>query len=254
MSKGGAAAPYSEAFYGALDRTAEISARHILPLVFDLVPIASIVDVGCGDGGWLAAAQEFGITDVLGLEGPWIDAAALKIPAGQFRRVRLDQPFALDRRFDLAISLEVGEHLPAERAADFVGELVRLAPVILFSAAIPGQGGVHHLNEQWPAYWAGLFAACGYRVIDVLRYRLWADPAVAYWYKQNLLLFATGAALGMHPALAAAAAASPVEPIALIHPDLYDRATRLAQPRLGRWLKMAPRVLQRSLRPKRRTG
>ena len=246
--RGTATSPYSEAFYRSLDATAEASACRIWPMLIELCPVVSVVDVGCGDGGWLAAARNHGISDVLGLEGPWIGEALLKIPAQQFRRVRLDQPFAVGRRFDLALSLEVAEHLPAERAADFVAELTALAPMILFSAAIPGQGGAHHLNEQWPSYWARLFAERGYRALDVLRHRLWDDPMIAFWYKQNLLLFASDAALAARPDLAAAAAAG--EPLPLVHPDLFRTVGRAARPRIGRWLKMAPQVIRRSLQPK----
>ena len=248
---GPAKAPYGDAFYRFLDATSEASARRIVPLLLDVVQIASIVDVGCGDGGWLAAARAAGIDDILGLDGPWIDKAVLKIPAANFRVVRLDEPVALARRFDLAISVEVAEHLPPERAALFVAELTQLAPLVLFSAAVPGQDGTHHLNEQWPGYWARLFAARGYRAIDMLRHRLWDDPTVAYWYKQNLLLYADAAALDANPVLAGAAATTPEEPIALIHPDLYSRQMRHAHPRIGRWLKMAPAVIRRSLVRKR---
>jgi hypothetical protein len=238
---------YSADFYRLLDATAEVSARRILPLVFEMVEVKSAVDVGCGDGGWLAVARASGVTEILGIEGPWIEAERLKIPAHQFRRARLDEPFGIDQRFDLVLSLEVAEHLPADRAPGFVAELTCLAPVVLFSAAIPGQGGVHHRNEQWPAYWAQLFAMQGYRAIDILRYRIWTDPMVAYWYKQNLLLFAAASVLAENPKLASAALAGPSEPIALVHPDLFRSTLRLAQPRFGRWLKMAPEVVRRTL-------
>jgi hypothetical protein len=249
----GAEAPYGDAFYRFLDATSEASARRVLPLLFALAPVASIVDVGCGDGGWLAAARAAGIDDILGLDGPWIDDAALKIPLENFRRARLDEPVAVPRRFDLAVSVEVAEHLPTERAQSFVAELTQLAPLVLFSAAVPGQGGTEHVNEQWPLYWSRLFAARGYRAIDAFRQPLWDDPAVAYWYKQNLLLYADAAALAANPALAGAAAATPAEPIALVHPDLYNAVTRRARPRIGRWLKMAPDVVRRTLVGKKKS-
>ena len=249
-----AADGYSDEFYRSLDDTSEGSARAILPLVFELAPARSVVDAGCGDCAWLAAALACGAGEILGLEGPWIEEARLKIAPAQLRRVRLDRPFGIERRFDLAMSLEVAEHLPPERAAGFVEELTRLAPLVLFSAAVPGQGGVHHCNEQWPLYWARLFAAHGYRAIDVLRQRVWDDPAVAFWYKQNLLIFADASALAAYPNLAAAAAVSPPQPAALVHPDLYRRALRDAEPRLGRWLKMAPQALRRSLARRMQEG
>lgn len=238
---------YSDEFYRSLDATSEISARKILPLLFELAPVESVVDVGCGDGAWLAAALDCGARDILGLEGPWIEEARLKLPPERLRRVRLDRPFGIERRFDLAMSLEVAEHLPAERAAGFIEELARLAPLVLFSAAVPGQGGVHHLNEQWPGYWARLFLERGYRAIDGLRQRVWDDPAVAFWYKQNLLLFADPNALDAYPKLAEAARSSAAEPAALVHPDLYRRTLRQAEPGFGRWLKMAPAAVKKSL-------
>jgi SAM-dependent methyltransferase len=241
-------ASYGDDFYRLLDATAEASARRVLPLLFKFVRPRSIVDVGCGDGGWLAVALACGIDDVLGVEGPWIEDARLKIPLDRVRRARLDEPIPIERRFDLALSLEVAEHLPPPRAPSLVEELTRFAPLVLFSAAIPGQGGVEHKNERWPLYWAGLFARHGYQAVDGLRFRLWDDSEVAFWYKQNLLLFAAADALAANPALAALAAPAPSGPIAVVHPELYRRTLRLSRPRLGRWLKMAPQVLRRSVR------
>lgn len=252
LEPGEAPAPYSRAFYRALGATSERSARQILPLLLELAPVASVVDIGCGDGGWLAVARTAGIADILGLDGPWIDEAALKIPLVNFQRTPLDQRVDFGRRFDLAICVEVAEHLPPERGVSLVEDLTRLAPLVLFSAAVPGQGGTEHLNEQWPAYWAALFTERGFRAIDIFRIRLWDDPSVAFWYKQNLLLYADAGVLAANPALAAAAAATPEAPIALIHPELYRMMMRRARPRIGRWLKMLPQVVRRSLARKSR--
>ena len=208
------------------------------------MPVRSVVDLGCGDGGWLAVFATLCGAEVLGIAGPWIKVSQLKIDLARFRRGALDRPLGIERRFDLALALEVAEHLPPDRAAGFVAELTSLAPVVLFSAAIPGQGGVNHVNEQWPAYWARLFAAHGYRAIDNLRSEIWNDTSVTWWYKQNILLFANLEALAAHPKLAAAAGDG--EPRALVHPEPYQRSLRQSRPRLSRWLKMAPAVLRRS--------
>ena len=59
----------------------------------------------------------------------------------------------MGRRFDLALCLDVTEHLPRECADPLVTLLTSLAPVVAFSAAIPVQDSYNHVNCQWPAYW-----------------------------------------------------------------------------------------------------
>lgn len=243
---------YDQQFYRELDVTAATSARVVVPLLLSRIAVRSVVDFGCGDGGWLSVFLEQGVQDVLGLDGPWIDEGLLKIPADRFHRQRLDEPVRLRRRFDLAMSLEVAEHLPPQRAGDFVAELTGLAPVVLFSAAIPGQGGHHHENEQWPAYWAGRFARHGYRCMDPFRRQLWERDEVTWWYKQNLLLFASDSAIDAHSGLRDMLDDGP--PQALVHPECFARVVKQAAPGLGRWLKMGPDAARRALRPRRGGG
>lgn len=87
------------------------------------------------------------------------------------------------------LCLETAEHLPPERADSFVEDLVKLAPVVVFSAAIPGQGGTDHLNEQWPEYWAQRFRKLSYVVVDTLRMRFWSNEAMSAMYAQNSILY-----------------------------------------------------------------
>jgi hypothetical protein len=236
---------YREDFYNSLDDAAAPSARIILPMLLQHVSVTSAVDIGCGDGGWLAVLHEYGVADILGVDGPWHSGQSLKIPSDSFQRVPLDNPLQLRRCFDLAMSLEVAEHLPPDRATDFVAELTGLAPVVLFSAAIPGQGGFNHFNEQWPAYWAELFAAHDYVAIDLFRPAIWNDARIAWWYKQNILLYVKRDRLDAMPGLHAAVRKS-ADILPLIHPEPWARTLRLSQPRIGRWLRMLPAVLQRT--------
>lgn len=85
--------------------------------------------------------------------------------------------------------MEVAEHLYPEFAPNFVKLLTSLSNVVLFSAAIPYQGGVHHVNEQSPGYWADLFAKEGYVCIDCLREKIWEDESILWWYRQNIMIF-----------------------------------------------------------------
>jgi hypothetical protein len=133
--------------------------------------------------------MEAGITDVLGIDGAYVDRGALQLPPDKFKPHDLRQPLKLDRTFDMAISMEVAEHLPARYADEFVALLVDLAPAVLFSAAIPQQGGRRHVNEQWPAYWAQKFATHGYLAIDCIRPQVWDRDDIEWWYAQNTLLY-----------------------------------------------------------------
>lgn len=211
---------YDPAYYDHLDGPARAAAAVVVPLVADLVRPRSVVDVGCGSGAWLAAFAERG-AEVVGVDGPWVEGG-LPVPG---LLVACDLETAspdLGRRFDLAVSLEVAEHLSPHRAAPFVEALTALSDVVLFSAAIPGQGGRDHRNEQWPSYWADRFGAVGYVPLDVLRPQVWDCPEVAWWYRQNVLLYVAEAALGRLRELAPGGATAP-SPLALVHPDRFEQ-------------------------------
>ena len=178
--------PFSPQQLEAWSELSVASARVALPRVFALSRPASVVDVGCLFGGWAAVAGELGAS-ATGVDGAYVDRGRLLID--DFVARDLAQPLQLDREFDLALCLEVAHYLPPRRAASFVADLCRLAPLVLFSAAIPHQGGLGHVNEQWPAYWAERFVGCGYTPVDCVRDDVWDDPDVAPWYAQNTLLF-----------------------------------------------------------------
>lgn len=197
------------------------SARTVLPLVLDLVGPSSVVDYGCGGGAWIKACSELGIRDLLGVDGQYVDRRTLVFPSEQFCPHDLRQPFESARRFDLAISLEVAKHIPAIASATFIDSLVRLAPVILFSAAIPYQGGVGHVNEQWPSYWSRLFDRRGYVAIDCVRKHVWNDACVDTWYRQNIVVFASIDHLESNPRLRKEYAASQGLPLDVVHPNRY---------------------------------
>lgn len=186
---------YSPAFYAGQVQGSISSAGRVVPLIIEILHPSSVLDVGCGLGGWLAEFSQAGCR-VLGVDGNYIEQSSLKIPRESFVSADLDQcaqdghiPGLTGQRFSLCLSLEVAEHLEAERADNFVQLLTRYSDRVLFSAAIPHQGGSHHVNEQWPDYWITRFAAHGYEAQDVLRPLIWEDKAIQPWYRQNLVLF-----------------------------------------------------------------
>jgi SAM-dependent methyltransferase len=194
-----------------------ISARTILGILREYVRPASVLDVGCGIGTWLGAVQALGVADVRGIEGKWLDLALLEIDSGLVTLLDLEQGFSLGRKFDLVMCLEVAEHLYPAAAEHLIASLTRHGDLVLFSAAVPYQGGYHHVNEQFPDYWAGLFARHGFRCLDIIRPRVWADTAILWWYRQNSLVFAHERMLQNNAKLLEQ---SKIErPLAIMHPD-----------------------------------
>src|SRR4029079_13889229 len=113
------------------------SAEVVAPLVVGWVRPKSVVDVGGGVGPGAAAFLRRGVEDVVGVDGSPVPKDLLQIPADRFLVRDLSKPLDLGRTFDLALALEVAEHLPASAAGTLVTSLTALAPVVLFSAAIP---------------------------------------------------------------------------------------------------------------------
>jgi SAM-dependent methyltransferase len=180
---------YTKDFYNQIHGSAHQSAEVIIPLILEILHCDRVIDVGCGDGTWLKVLQENGVKEVLGVDGSYIDETTLVIPKDNFISHDLKLPLSIDKKFDLAMSLEVAEHLPEACAESFINSLVSLSDVILFSAAIPYQGGDNHINEQWQDYWAEKFQKRDYIAIDYIRPKVWNNSKVAYWYRQNILLF-----------------------------------------------------------------
>jgi len=224
---------YVHSTYGRYLSGSERSAGSVADLLVPLLKPASVLDVGCGAGVWLEAFRARGVDRVHGVDGPWSPAAGRLKPGEfttwNFERDEAGGPTLPLPRHDLVISLEFVEHVSAERADDLVAFLAGQGDILLVSAAIPLQGGQHHVNERWPEYWTRKFAAHGFRPFDALRLALWNEAGVESWYRQNMILYFREGTMpdavrewGERLALAALDA-----PRAVVHPEFYAR-------RLGR--------------------
>jgi hypothetical protein len=184
----------------------------------------SVLDVGCGDGRWLKQCLEIGVETIVGVDAVWTDMQRLLIPSANFLTRDVAEKLELHRRFDLAISLEVAEHVAPEYSDQFVANLVAHSDCVLFSAAIPYQGGFRHINEHWQSYWAGIFDRNGYQAFDLLRKNLWANESVHVWYKQNMLLYINrnrGDLIGVATTYIDRESISEL-PIDVVHPEKYE--------------------------------
>ena len=176
---------YNQTYHSEIENSARQSAAVVIKVLHDMFKPNSVVDVGCGRGTWLQEWQKSGVKDFLGIDGGHQDKNKLLIPVQNFQEYDLNKPFQQDRRFDIATCFEVVEHLRPTSADIIINTLTQLSDIIIFSAAIPNQGGFKHINEQWPDYWAKKFESNGYVFTDGLRWKILSNTQVSWWYRQN---------------------------------------------------------------------
>jgi SAM-dependent methyltransferase len=198
-------------FDHAANRQTLDSPRKVLPVLFERRRPRSLLDVGCGTGTWLSIARTMGIAEILGIDGVDMTRGHMWIPAEAFRVVDLRSRWSLERKFDLAFCLEVGEHLESRAAKVLVEALTAHADEIVFSAACPGQPGQHHINCQWPVYWQEMFNEYGFSCSDAIRWRIWNDSDIEVWYRQNMFVARRDAGAGTEERLKG-----------VVHPDLIE--------------------------------
>jgi SAM-dependent methyltransferase len=221
---------YGNKFYdGQQDRSDE-SARVVVPFIVTQLEPATVLDVGCGAGRWCAEFERKGV-EAYGIDGPWVDPKRFALEQNRFTPFDFGtasmpfRPKLPRQRFDLVTSFEFLEHINPDRAEALVDFLTSMSNVVVAGAAIPGQGGTGHINEQWPSYWRALFERRGFQAYDFIRPAIWAAEGVQPWYLQNSIGYFRGpvpervrrsaeslALLRLH------------EPASIIHPGLYALA------------------------------
>ena len=221
-----AATQYDNAFFDAIADGSLQSARVVVQVLLELFTPHSVVDVGCGTGAWLKAfAERVDGLKVTGIDGDYVDRSKLVIDHDRFVAADLTRLVRLDGRYDLALCLEVAEHLPSRNASGLVAALTGCAPLVLFSAALPGQTGTHHVNERWPSYWKALFADRGYFRLDPVRRHVWQDERVEWHYQQNIFLFADKESLSNSSSLEAEYRKAQTNRVELVHESILSPYT-----------------------------
>lgn len=151
----------------------------------------SVIDLGCGVGTWLKAFKEFGVNNIKGIDGNTIDEKFLYVDR-KFISIENLEKLNLNtgKKYDLATSLEVAEHLSEVCSENFLDVLCSYSDNILFSAALPYQGGINHINEQPPEYWYNKFIKRGYYCFDILRKEFLNNTNLPYGcYAQNAFIY-----------------------------------------------------------------
>jgi hypothetical protein len=180
---------YNEKFYEEQRDFSLASAEHIVPLILEIFEPKAVCDLGCGTGAWLSVFMKNNVHDVTGYDINELSAECYFISKERIRTGFDICKKRLNCKTDMILCLEVAEHLPKANADKLVEELTNAAPVIIFSAAFPGQTGVNHINEQLPQYWRNKFMAHAYEEIDCIRPQIWYEKKVSWWLRQNITSF-----------------------------------------------------------------
>jgi len=188
---------YNKDFYDSQMEVSLKSAKIVLPIILDVLPyVNSVADFGCGAGTWLLALKNLGVNEIIGYDGVWAEKKLL-IPHENFTAVKFDkEAINVKKKYDLAMSLEVAEHLPESSAHNFIKMLTDASDIVLFSAAIPFQGGENHINERWQSYWRNIFDSYGFAGSCFLRKKIWNNNDVEVYYRQNITLYVKKEKLG----------------------------------------------------------
>jgi hypothetical protein len=184
---------YRRGYFRMVDATSARSAEPMAASIAAAFAPARVIDYGCGTGSLLSAFHRLGV-DVAGTEYSRLarrmcEAKGLAPLPVDLREPPSKPPLG---RSDVAMSFEVAEHLPAAAADGFVALLAATAPIVIFSAATPGQGGQGHINEQPHDYWIARFSgqrmACDHERSVAFR-ESWRSAGVDFWYADNVLVF-----------------------------------------------------------------
>jgi len=225
---------YGNEFYVDMEIASIMSAKEIIPILINRYQPFSVVDVGCGTGAFAREFLHNGVSDVLGYEGEWMRKVKTLLQKDKYVYVDISKELRTSRTYDLCLCLEVAEHLDYSSARTLVSTLTSLSPRVVFSAAIPHQGGNHHVNEQWPEFWALLFAEKGFSLEWDPRLLIWNNSNIASCYRQNLLVFEK------------VTTKEATIPLSLVHPEAWNSAMRYRKTPL--WFKAFSRVPRPILR------
>lgn len=182
---------YDETFFDYTSSISGRSAKLLIPCIKKCIrDINSVIDFGCAKGVWLKSWRDAGVSIIKGVDGDYVDRSSIFVPDADFITHNLNESIKLEQYFDLVTSFEVAEHIEHQNSDNFIRSLTNHADVIVFSAAPPGQGGEHHINEQPFDYWRELFAEYGYSPYDCIRPKSFNQKDIVYWYRYNIFVYA----------------------------------------------------------------
>lgn len=211
---------YSHKYFDKHKMAARKSARHVVPFVMSVIRPISIADIGCGSGQWTKEFISNGVKRAYAFDAFASPCWGVADNSVDFQKIDLEDCVADFPDVELVCWLEVAEHLSKSSCNRILSYIVERTDAILFSCAVPGQGGTGHISERRLSDWVSDFKEFGFCCQDILRPRFWNDENISWWYRQNAVIFAK------ENSVASNAIRSFRLPtfrgMDLIHPDLFE--------------------------------
>jgi SAM-dependent methyltransferase len=180
-----------EAFYERITIEELPQAFRLAKILMQKYAPLTVSDLGCATGLYLVPFVAKGIK-AYGYDNSNIASNASLLSDGIVRCVDVTSTeFVPDEKCDLAICLEVLEHIPEEKAEAAIRALTIMSDRIIFSAAIPGQGGVGHINCQYKPYWIKLFRKYGFEPNFIATGEIAFEMSKSIhmgWFTQNVMV------------------------------------------------------------------
>jgi len=150
----------------------------------------TVFDIGCGDGWYTHFLNEHGILTV-GFDG---NPDTSSFAGNGCYHLDFSVPLSPVFPANWVLSLEVGEHIPAEFEGTFIDNIARYCSKgVVISWSIPEYGGEGHVNPQSNEYICEKFTKKGFildeSATETLRNSAAEYPTPCYWFRKTLMVF-----------------------------------------------------------------
>ena len=146
----------------------------------------TVVDFGCGLGDYAKAFKADGYK-VEAYDG---NPSTETLSGGIGKVLDLSKPFYLGKKFDVVLSLEVGEHIPKEFEDQFIDNITKHAKKhLIISWAVVGQGGDGHVNCANNDYIIGQIVDRGFKHNGKDSQTIRDAATNASWFSYTIMVF-----------------------------------------------------------------
>lgn len=210
---------YDKLYYQKHEKGSYYSAISILEFILSFYNFNSLVDLGCGMGTWCKAASDLGVKYILGIDQHEYEQEYMLIDDRNYMKFDLKNELDNYGKFDIAVSVEVAEHIDSAYVNTFIRNVCSQSNIVLFSAALPFQGGTGHINEKKCSFWKQQFNKYGYEIIDCIRPHFWDNSKLEIWYRNNCVLFVKNHVYSQF----IRKIPNDIQPLDIIHPEMLER-------------------------------